>query len=254
MQPERPDQALTTSDAGLDAPPSRTCSPRGRWSSRAGWCWRRTRRSSARCTLDGVSLALHLQAGQGGAAALGLSRGHPGRPRARGAGRLGSRRLARRAADGRARRAVRPGHGAAVDRRRPRRRPGRRRAEDEQRAGWIAVLEAEDQLGEPVLLVHADDDRLRDMAVLDVVINNADRKGGHVLPGPRRPRVGLRPRRHLPRGGQAAHRAVGLGRRAAARARTSRRSRRLQRGLGRPGRSELGRCSAAARSWRSAGG
>jgi uncharacterized repeat protein (TIGR03843 family) len=48
--------------------------------------------------------------------------------------------------------------------------------------GWLAVLEAEDHTGYPVLLVHRDDDRLRDMAVLDVVINNADRKGGHVLP------------------------------------------------------------------------
>lgn len=55
-------------------------------------------------------------------------------------------------------------------------------AEDEQEPGWIPVLEAEDQLGAPVLLVHADDDRLRRLAVLDVVINNADRKGGHVLP------------------------------------------------------------------------
>ena len=55
-------------------------------------------------------------------------------------------------------------------------------AEDEAEAGWIAVLEAEDELGAPVLLVHADDDRLRQLAVLDVVINNADRKGGHVLP------------------------------------------------------------------------
>jgi uncharacterized repeat protein (TIGR03843 family) len=54
--------------------------------------------------------------------------------------------------------------------------------DDEQVPGWIAVLEAEDQLGSPVLLVHADDDRLRHLAVLDVVINNADRKGGHVLP------------------------------------------------------------------------
>lgn len=48
-------------------------------------------------------------------------------------------------------------------------------------AGWIAVLEAEDHRGRPVLLVHRDDDRLRDMAVFDVVVNNADRKGGHVL-------------------------------------------------------------------------
>ncbi len=47
---------------------------------------------------------------------------------------------------------------------------------------WIAVLEAEDQLGRPLLLVHADDVRLRAMALLDVVLNNADRKGGHVLP------------------------------------------------------------------------
>jgi len=47
--------------------------------------------------------------------------------------------------------------------------------------GWIAVLEAEDARGREVLLVHADDERLRDMAVFDVVINNADRKGGHVL-------------------------------------------------------------------------
>ena len=47
--------------------------------------------------------------------------------------------------------------------------------------GWIAVLSAEDAADRPVLLVHADDERLRDMAVFDVVINNADRKGGHVL-------------------------------------------------------------------------
>ena len=47
--------------------------------------------------------------------------------------------------------------------------------------GWLVVLEAVDQRGESVLLVHADDDRLRDMAVFDAVINNADRKGGHVL-------------------------------------------------------------------------
>jgi uncharacterized repeat protein (TIGR03843 family) len=50
--------------------------------------------------------------------------------------------------------------------------------------GWIAVLEAEDHRGDAVLLVHKDDDRLRDMAVFDVVVNNADRKGGHVLAEP----------------------------------------------------------------------
>ena len=30
--------------------------------------------------------------------------------------------------------------------------------------------------------MHADDERLRRLAVLDAVINNADRKGGHLLP------------------------------------------------------------------------
>ena len=40
---------------------------------------------------------------------------------------------------------------------------------------------------EPGVLVHADDDRLRRLAVLDAVINNADRKGGHLLPARRRP-------------------------------------------------------------------
>ncbi|MGI8433673.1 MAG: SCO1664 family protein [Nocardioidaceae bacterium] len=48
--------------------------------------------------------------------------------------------------------------------------------------GWLTVLEAEDHRSRPVLLVHRDDDQLRDMAVLDAVINNADRKGGHILP------------------------------------------------------------------------
>nr|WP_179755976.1 SCO1664 family protein [Kineococcus aurantiacus] len=49
--------------------------------------------------------------------------------------------------------------------------------------GWHTVLDAEDGGGRAVSLVHADDLRLRRIAVLDVVLNNADRKGGHVLPG-----------------------------------------------------------------------
>ena len=48
--------------------------------------------------------------------------------------------------------------------------------------GWLGVLDALGPRGRPVVLAHADDDRLRRMAVLDVVLNNADRKGGHVLP------------------------------------------------------------------------
>jgi len=47
--------------------------------------------------------------------------------------------------------------------------------------GWLTVLEAEGSRGEPVLLVHADDPRLARMAVFDAIIDNADRKGGHVL-------------------------------------------------------------------------
>ena len=49
--------------------------------------------------------------------------------------------------------------------------------------GWRTVLRARGHDGEPALLVHADDPALRAMAALDVVANNADRKGGHVLAG-----------------------------------------------------------------------
>jgi uncharacterized repeat protein (TIGR03843 family) len=49
--------------------------------------------------------------------------------------------------------------------------------------GWRTVLRARSHDGEPALLVHADDPALRAMAALDVVANNADRKGGHVLAG-----------------------------------------------------------------------
>lgn len=49
--------------------------------------------------------------------------------------------------------------------------------------GYLPVLQAHDYAGEPVILVHANDVRLRRMAVLDVLINNADRKGGHILRG-----------------------------------------------------------------------
>ncbi|HEU0089297.1 MAG TPA: SCO1664 family protein [Pseudonocardiaceae bacterium] len=49
--------------------------------------------------------------------------------------------------------------------------------------GWRRVLRAHDRYGEPALLVHADTAGLRRLAVLDVLLNNADRKGGHVLAG-----------------------------------------------------------------------
>jgi uncharacterized repeat protein (TIGR03843 family) len=49
--------------------------------------------------------------------------------------------------------------------------------------GFLPVLRAYDYAGDEVTLVHADDIRLRRMAVFDVLINNADRKGGHILCG-----------------------------------------------------------------------
>ncbi|WP_072690031.1 SCO1664 family protein [Rhodococcus marinonascens] len=49
--------------------------------------------------------------------------------------------------------------------------------------GWFEILQAIDMDGEPIVLIHADDPRLQRMAVLDILINNADRKGGHALEG-----------------------------------------------------------------------
>jgi len=49
--------------------------------------------------------------------------------------------------------------------------------------GFLPILQAYDYAGDEVTLVHADDVRLWRMAVFDVLINNADRKGGHILCG-----------------------------------------------------------------------
>lgn len=48
---------------------------------------------------------------------------------------------------------------------------------------WFRVAAARDELGRAFALAHADDPRLAALAVLDAVINNADRKGGHVIHG-----------------------------------------------------------------------
>jgi uncharacterized repeat protein (TIGR03843 family) len=53
---------------------------------------------------------------------------------------------------------------------------------EEPEPGWKPIGLAEVGQGRTALLVHADDERLRRLAVLDAVINNADRKGGHLLP------------------------------------------------------------------------
>ncbi|CAL9582022.1 SCO1664 family protein [Streptomyces sp. enrichment culture] len=53
---------------------------------------------------------------------------------------------------------------------------------EEAEPGWKAIGFVDTGDGGTALLVHADDPRLRRLAVLDAVINNADRKGGHLLP------------------------------------------------------------------------
>lgn len=48
--------------------------------------------------------------------------------------------------------------------------------------GYLHVFDGLDAHDQPVSLVHEDSAPLRRMALFDVVVNNADRKGGHVLP------------------------------------------------------------------------
>jgi len=49
-------------------------------------------------------------------------------------------------------------------------------------AGWLPVLRAVDVDGADVAVVHADTPALARLAGFDLVVNNADRKGSHVLP------------------------------------------------------------------------
>lgn len=57
--------------------------------------------------------------------------------------------------------------------------------------GWFAVFDGVDDRDRDVTLVHEDTEPLRRMAVFDVIANNADRKGGHVLPMPDGHRYGV---------------------------------------------------------------
>ena len=57
--------------------------------------------------------------------------------------------------------------------------------------GYLHVLDAYDATDQPISLVHEDSDALRRMAVFDIVVNNADRKGGHVLAMPDGHRFGV---------------------------------------------------------------
>ena len=47
---------------------------------------------------------------------------------------------------------------------------------------WRQVFAGTDEQGRAVALIHEDSCALRRMAVFDVVVNNADRKGAHILP------------------------------------------------------------------------
>ena len=51
---------------------------------------------------------------------------------------------------------------------------------DYEESGMLAVVTGADEDGEEVVVAHADDPELRSMAVLDVVLNNADRKAAHL--------------------------------------------------------------------------
>ncbi|WP_156250691.1 SCO1664 family protein [Pseudactinotalea terrae] len=57
--------------------------------------------------------------------------------------------------------------------------------------GWCHVLDGLDETERPVSLLHEDSAAMRRMAVLDVLANNADRKGGHVLEMPDGHRYGV---------------------------------------------------------------
>ncbi len=59
------------------------------------------------------------------------------------------------------------------------------------RDGVRTVLEGVDDEDRPVSVIHEDSPALRRMAVFDAVVNNADRKGGHVLPLPDGRRLGV---------------------------------------------------------------
>lgn len=63
--------------------------------------------------------------------------------------------------------------------------------EGEVPAGYLHVFDGVDARDRPIALVHEDSLDLRRMAVLDVVLNNADRKGGHVLEMPDGSRRGV---------------------------------------------------------------
>ncbi len=58
-------------------------------------------------------------------------------------------------------------------------------------SGWFGVVVGVDADDKDVALVHADDDRLRRLALFDIIVNNADRKAGHIITGEDKRVVGV---------------------------------------------------------------
>ena len=52
---------------------------------------------------------------------------------------------------------------------------------DAEHPGWMSVLEGQSGTGAPIRLVHADLEAVQEIALLDAITNNSDRKGGHLL-------------------------------------------------------------------------
>lgn len=46
--------------------------------------------------------------------------------------------------------------------------------------GWLPVLRGEDEHGDQVEVAHRDSPQMLQLAVFDLIVNNADRKGGHI--------------------------------------------------------------------------
>lgn len=57
--------------------------------------------------------------------------------------------------------------------------------------GWLPVVQFSNPGDEPYVLAHADDPKLARLAAFDLVVNNADRKGEHVLPVSAGPWLGV---------------------------------------------------------------
>lgn len=46
---------------------------------------------------------------------------------------------------------------------------------------WLPVVAGVDESDRPIVLAHRDDTQLRAMCLFDLIINNSDRKGGHII-------------------------------------------------------------------------